>query len=224
MATAIISVVLFRQLNFFAGMGTGYLVLGFLSLLAVFHMAALIAGFFTKGPSRKMGLLLACIAMLPIGYYSAAKLSDQIHFHYYAPSERFSENLASPIPESVENIRFIPFEDSIEPHLMLIFTIDPAALKAIIKANSFVEIDEVGFRRVDDLFTNSEYLPLGENELFYQRTDELGEGHTLKVSSDFTRAIYRRESANYYRDRSWESEWSQRLEEESLARLRRSNS
>lgn len=189
----------------FAGMGTPDLVMGILAGVAASHLAGLLVGFAFERVSKISAVVVCAICLVPLGFLSVLHVKDAIHLNYYAPSERFRDNLADPIPRSVSNIRFVPLKECYEPNLILRFSISPEDLEKVIHDKGFLRIDAEGFRRPDDLFTHEEYLPMEGRPSFYLATDRFGEVHTLKVSEDRRSVIYRRESSAYYRYRYWET-------------------
>jgi hypothetical protein len=200
--------------NPFAGMGTGILIATLVGHVVVAHLLAGGIGCFLLRPSWHRVVLVASIAMFPAILFSLQQTRDAWYLRYEAVYDRFRDNLVSPIPASVSDLRFVPLKEMHETHLMFRFTIAPEDLHRIIRSRHFIEIDRTQFRRPDDLFIHTNYLPVSEPARFYILNDieggyperGIGEGYTLKVSADQRDVIFRRESAAYYLYRYWESE------------------
>lgn len=212
--TFLASIFIIRAWNPFYGMGTGDAMLMIFGGMLLFHLFALIAGFVPIEKTWWRAFVVIAIAMFPAALFSLVEGQNALHLHYVAVYDRFRDNLASPIPESVEDLEFISLEEKHAPNLSFRFKISPDDLDKIIEAKTFVEIDRTQFPRPDDLFIYPEYLPLKEPTKFYIFEDidqgypdeGIGELYTLKVSADRREVIFRRESATYYFYRYWEGE------------------
>lgn len=202
----------------FAGPSTGYVIRGVLLSMVVTHAIGLGIGLYYVRITFVSSLIVCTACLMPVGVLAYGSVQDHIYLKYYAASDRFRDELLDPIPVSVNNLSFVPLEQSIETHLMLRFEIDPTDLDRIIHTYGYKEV-EGEFRRPDDYFTCENYLPLEGKARFYQAIDEGDEGYTLKVSGDRRTVIFRRESASYYHYRYWENGHNQQRQAEVFGRL-----
>ncbi len=224
----IVSIIIIRAWEPFAGMGTVSLVVVLLGSLLVSHFISGMIGRVLLKQTWKRVFIVLLVAMLPTFVYSIFETYDVWYDRYQKVYDRFRDYLADPIPMSVSNLKFIPFEKKHETHLMFQFTISPDDLEKIIRIKGFQKIGTKSFRRPDDLFTHPEYLPLPEPAEFYiiindvnTYPDEgIGTGYTLKVSAD-RHVIFRREDATYYKYQSWKNDLSRESEREFLESLRK---
>jgi len=209
-----ISVFGLRGVDVFAGPSTGDAVLALLGMFVVFHVAAFNIGLCMPRPNRYRLPAVVLVALSPIGVLYVDSFYDTIVRAPRRPYERFCDYLVSPIPSSVSDLEFVPVEEKHSTHLMLRFSISSNDLDSIIKQLGFVLTSPADFRCPVDEFKNPKYLPLPGPAAFYTYEDHergypepgWGAGHTLKVSSDRTQAIYRTETAQFYRYRSWEKD------------------
>lgn len=214
MATFAISFVGLSGIDVFAGPSTGDAVLALLAYFVVFHAVAFFAGLFLNEPNAFRAPVVLAIALLPIGLLYVGELYDRLVLAPQRPYARFRELVVSPIPDSVTNLEFVPFEETGSTHLTLRFRIAPEDLDILIEKRGFVVTNLNDFRCPVDEFKNPYFLPLPGPVTYYTYEDNesgypepgWGDGHTLKVSRDRTRVIYRHESAPFYRYRYWESD------------------
>ena len=211
----VVSVILLGSLDLFMGPDTGDAILVILGGIAVAHLIAFVTGFFL--PRRKLlsHIILIGIALVPIGFLCAMSMKATHYLKHEAVYDRCRDSLLDPIPDSVTDLEFVDLDESGDTHLMFRFNIDPQDLDALIEQRGFRRIEAKEFRSPLDRFRDPDYLSLGlgstatfyaieDNEMGYPEPG-WGEGLTLKVNAERNRVIFRRESAIYYRNRSWES-------------------
>lgn len=214
LASLIGSLLILIKFTPFAGMGMGVLIDFLLGSVVTAHMVAAIVGAFLIQQGRSRLAIVLSVALFPATMLLLFRSWDAYHLRYVAVYDRFRDNLMNPIPDSVSDLKFVSFHEKGESHLMFRFEIDPDDLEKIIQCKGFKRIDKTQFRRWNDLFTDTRYLPLEEPVAFYIFEDldggykdlGIGEGYTLKVSADRTHVIFRRESAAYYRYKHWAHE------------------
>jgi hypothetical protein len=80
-----------------------------------------------------LGLFLVDVLPYLVAAVVLLALLGILLWRRFAAIASFRDNLCSPIPTSVSNLRFVPLEEQIHPHpdLMFRFDIDPADLDAI---------------------------------------------------------------------------------------------
>ncbi|MBX9627851.1 MAG: hypothetical protein K2X82_28895 [Gemmataceae bacterium] len=136
----------------------------------IIHGAAAIVALYPRRATRVSCLIIFCVPFLPAGCEMVFRARRAYEWRYVLPADRFRDNLASPVPASVSNLRFVPLDESKRPDLMLRFDIAPADLDEILARQGFrrVSLDEL--LRHDDLFRDPSYLPIdGDDELFQAR-------------------------------------------------------
>jgi hypothetical protein len=167
------------------------------------HVLAGIVGLLLPKLTKVSWALVLSIALVIPGCYVISNIHSRASFRALV-YDRFRDNLQSPIPASVSNLRFVPLEEQVRPDLMFRFDIDPADLDAILERLKLARIDPKSMLNPKDFFQHPYYMPLeGEYRLF-QGKDKFGEVLTIKTNESHSHAIYRRESSNFYKFRWWE--------------------
>ena len=202
--TFIISLFAAPAVLWFAGMGTGILVAIFLISLAVTHIIAFVIGLAVRKNTWRTIVLLCGIALLPPIYFGAIKLHDAWYVRFRAVYDRFRDNLANPIPNSVSHLEFVSSKEAFTSALFFRFDIAPDDLDKIIRVKGFRKIGVNEFARKDDLFTFQKYLPLSEPTSFYIHEDDYsGNVDILKVSSEKEKVIFRQQAFIFYTNEDW---------------------
>ncbi|BDS07495.1 hypothetical protein NT6N_25350 [Oceaniferula spumae] len=211
--TMVLSVISLGSLDLFMGPDTGDGIVMILGGILIVHMFAFAVGFIL--PRRKIFsyIVLVCLALTPIGFLIADGIKQAHYLKYEAVYDRFREMLIDPIPESVTDLEFVDDDASEDFHLKFRFQIDPSDLDQIIEKRGFERITPDQFRDPTDAFRDPSYLPMDSPVTFYTIEDNVGgypepswgDGYTLKVNAGRNSVIFRRESAQHYRYRYWES-------------------
>jgi hypothetical protein len=186
------------------------------------HLAAASVGVLLRRATVWSGLGLFALAFFPAGLEATAQLRNAAYLRNQAPYDRFRDYLASPVPASVSNLRFVPLEEQIRPDLMLRFDIAPEHLDSIIASLRLRRVTPDELLNPKDFFRLPYYLPIdGEYHLF-QGEDEYGSVLTVKANVAHSHTVFRKESASTYRDRRWETAppIQIKMDEEALARLK----
>lgn len=217
----VLSFLIFQGVGLMPGEAIECMALG----LLVTHLAAAITGVFVRRVTVWSCLILFAFAFFPAGWEGVNRVRKAAHLHYQAPYDRFRDHLASPVPESVSGLHFVPLEDAIHPDLMFRFDIAPADLDAIIQRLNLKRGTADQLLNPQDFFHFPYYLPLGDDFHLFQGTGRYEEVLTIKTNDSHTRAVFRMESSSYYRDRMWEngSEVQKRMDRDALDRAWRKN-
>lgn len=133
----------------------------------VFHLIAIIFGFTFRRVTKSSCAVVFCISFFPGLIGLIQNISIDLRLRYFAPRERFKENLASQIPDSVKNLRFVHKEYL--NALVFEFDIDPQAFDVIIERNKFARVDHTKIVNI-----NQYYIPKGEEFEMYQATGPQG--------------------------------------------------
>lgn len=213
LASFVASLIGLKSLNLFMGPDTGDAIGLILVGLLGMHFLAFLIGLFLPPRMVSNHLALVATAILPIGLLAAASIKESRYLKNEAVFDRFRDSLHNPIPESVRELKFIDYEESKDTHLSFRFRINPADLDRIIEHRGFQQITPDQFRNPTDHFRDMAYLPMDGPVTFYTIEENKGgypepgwgEGYTLKVNGTRDAVIFRRESAMFYRNRSWES-------------------
>ncbi len=187
------------------------------------HVIAAVVGLLFRRASVRSCALVFAIAFFPGCVDGVSEIQKAIHLNYFAPYDRFRENVASPVPNSVSNLRFLPLDEQIRPDGMFEFDIDPVDLDTILANLKLKRVDPTKMLNPKDYFQYPFYLPVGGAYHVFQGTDRFDEVLTIKANESHTHAVFRRESSGFYRDRGWENgnPTIVRMEEEALERLKR---
>jgi hypothetical protein len=171
-------------LNPFPGQVIDFMVGG----VCVAHLAALVAiPFFQRSTIGSVAFLLV-ISTSAIVTFSCVAVADKVYLKYYAVSDRFRENVASPIPKSVRNLAFVSDKDQRDADLMLEFDISPAELDQVIDSLHLREVPPVGLH------------------CFYKGFRQNGDAVTIKTNESRTHAVFRLDSSSRFRYQSLKSE------------------
>jgi len=156
------------------------------------HCVAFVVGVFIPRISAASCVIVFAFAFSLTGVSAINKVRLERYIRYSAVYDRFRENVACPIPESVSNLSFQMHVD-VPGNLSLKFDIAKSDLDAIIRNLKLRLLAPDDLSNRDDLFRNSSYLPLeGQYELF-QGIDEHEDILTLKSNEQHTQAVFRRE-------------------------------
>jgi hypothetical protein len=187
------------------------------------HAVALAVGLLIPKRSIASCALVFCIAFFFTAYFGVGAYNRWRYHKYHAPYDRFRDYLASPVPQSVSNLRFVPFEDSITPDLMFQFDIDPADMDAILKNLKLEQVDPHKMLNPKDFFQYPYYLPIEGGYHFFQGKDKSGNVLTIKTNELHSHAIFRQEWSRMYDEREWDSPNPniRQMNEEHLERLQR---
>jgi hypothetical protein len=171
-----------------------------------------------------VGLLVACsgagIARL-LRVDGVSQIQEHLSPEYQVPFDRFRDNLVSPVPKSVANLRFVALNEQIRPDLMLQFDIDRADLDAILQEVGLKPVAPDTMLNPNDCFRFAYYMPIEGDYHLFQGKDKVGEVLTVKTSESHSHAIFRRETSQFYRDRGWENGRLCERDEESLEKIRK---
>ena len=190
------------------------------------HVVAVIVGLLIPKVSKVSCVIVFGIAFSSTGCFGVEAIQKRLYLRYYAAYDRFQDNLASPVPKSVSNLRFIWSGESIHPDLMFQFDIDPADMDAILKTLKLERVVPNRMLNPKDFFQYPYYIPIEGKYHLFQGKDKFDEVLTIKTNESHSHAIFRKESSSIYRDRRWESgnPTILRIENEALERLKRLHS
>jgi hypothetical protein len=186
-------------------MGTGMLVGTWLGAVAVSHLAAGIAGLLFLNVTWRRHVIVLSVALLPALLFSLSQLRDAYYLRYQAVYDRFRDELANPIPNSVRNLRFNPLSETINADLSFRFDIDPKDLGDILSSKHLQPVESDSLMCPQDYFKYPYYLPVRGNFVLYQGRDKDGGVLTLKVTEAHDHAVFRKESEAYYKYHYWDS-------------------
>jgi hypothetical protein len=187
------------------------------------HALAAVVGLLVPNASKLSCAVVFAIAFFSTGCLGIGRIKGAVYLRYYAPYDRFRDHLASPVPKSVSNLRFLSLEEQIRPDLMFEFDIDPSDMDAILRGMKLERVDPGNMLNPKDFFQHPYYMPVAGTFHVFQGRDGYDDVLTIKTNESHSHAIFRRESSNFYRDRSWETcpEIQLRMDKEALERLRR---
>ena len=214
-----VSLMLMRRVGLMPGEALDCLAAGF---LLVHGLAAFVAILLRRVTVLSCFAVFAA-AFLPCGgCLGIEQTRDAIQHRYYYPYDRFRDNLG-PVPGSVTNLRFVTMEEGIRPDLMFQFDIAPADLDAILEQKQLKRVDPAAMLNPKDFFQYPYYMPIGGDFHLFQGTGEYGNVLTIKTNETHSHAIFRKESSNFYGDRSWETRPAIQIQmdNDALERLRR---
>jgi len=216
------SILIIRLLDPFAGMGTGALVAFLFGAVAVSHLAAGIVGSLLLNRTWRRHTIVLSIAMLPALLFSLSKLREAYYLRYQAVYDRFRDELANPIPNSVRKLEFNPISEAINADLSFRFDIDPKDLRSIISSKELNPVRPDDLLCPQDYFKYPYYLPVRGEFVLYQGHDKDGDVLTLKVTEAHDHAVFRKESEAYYRYHYWDANPTLvKMGQEDLERLKR---
>ncbi len=218
----VLSFMLLRRVGLMPGEVLDCMAFGFLLFYAVAAVAALLI--------RRVSILSCSIvfalAFLPTGgCLGVQETRKEINYRYYLPFDRFRDNLATPVPKSVSNLRFVSMEEGVSTDLMFQFDIDPADVEAILKWRKLERVDPKNMLNPKDFFQYAYYMPVEGGYHVFQGKDKFDDVLTIKTNESHSHAIFRKESSSIYRDRRWENESpiTLQMDNEALERLKRKN-
>ena len=217
----VLSFMLLRRVGLMPGEVLECMAIGFLLFYAV---VAFVATLIRKA-SVPSCIIVFAIAFIPGGCLGIGEIQKGIQYRYYLPYDRFRDNLLSPVPKSVANLRFVSWEEGISSNLMFQFDIDPADLDAILMNLNMKRVERANMRNPKDFFQHSFYMPIEGDYHLFQGADKYDDVLTIKTNESHTHAIFRKESASFYRDRMWENGNPTiiQMDNEALDQLRRKN-
>ena len=198
----VISFMLLRRVGLMPGEVLECMAFGFLLFYAVAAVVALLI--------PRASILSCCIvfalAFLPTGgCLGLQEIRKEINHRYYLPYDRFADHLASPVPKSVSNLRFVSMEEGVGTDLMFQFDIDPADLDFIMKNLNMKQVDPNNMLNPKDFFQYPYYMPIEGGYHLFQGKDKYEEVLTIKTNESHSHAVFRIESSSTYRDRRWET-------------------
>lgn len=185
----ILSFVIFTHADLFSPGGEAIDAAAFGILLT--HIFALVVSLFIPRLS-----FVSCVIVFSISFSLPAVMGienyQRWHYRrYQAVYDRFRDNLVSPIPASVTNLRFVKLEEQIRPDLAFRFDIDVDDLDELFKRLQLVKVAPKDMLDPKDPFQRPYYMPLeGEWEVF-QGKDRYDEVLTIKTNKAHTHAIFR---------------------------------
>lgn len=214
-----LSFMVLRWIDPFPGQAIDAMVFGVLFT----HVVAAIVGLFIPKASKVSCVIVFAIAFFSTGCFGLDAIQKARYLRYYAAYDRFQDHLASPVPKSVVNLRFVSLEEGISTDLMFQFDIDPADMDAILKNLQMEKVDPDKMLNPKDFFQYPYYMPIAGGYHVFQGKDKFDEVLTIKTNESHSHAIFRKESSNIYRDRRWESgnPTILQMDNESLERLKR---
>ena len=218
----VFSILLLPQIVPFDPEGAGAMAAVFGVLLG-HGVAAVVSLLWPKISIKSCGIVF-CIAFFFTGCFSVEAIQRWRYLHYQAAYDRFRDHVASPIPKSVSNLRFVGLEDGISTDLMFRFDIAPEDLDAILTNLRMARVDPKTLPNPKDFFQHPYYLPIDDEDFeLYQGKDRHEEMLTIKTNKSHTHAIFRKESSGIYRDRRWENlpEIQIKMDNEALLKLKR---
>jgi hypothetical protein len=174
------------------------------TVLAGHAVAALVSLFIPKTSILSCGIVFF-IAFFFTGCIGGYAIRDWAYLRYQAANDRFRDNLTSPIPKSVANLRLVSLWEMIRPDLMFQFDIDPADMDAILKKLKLERVDPNKMLNPKDFFAHAYYMPIEGNYHLFQGMDKFNEVLTIKTNESHSHAIFRKESSDFYRDQRWET-------------------
>ena len=160
--------------------------------MLLIHGASAVVALLPRRATLASGVIIFCVPFLPAGCEMTARVRESYRMRYVLPGDRFRDHLASPVPASVANLRFVPLSESRRPDLMFRFDIAPADLDDILARRGFKRVSPAELLRHDDLFRDPAYLPLGEGDQLFQAQDQWGTVMVIKTNGAHTHAIFRR--------------------------------
>ncbi|WP_435018042.1 hypothetical protein TA3x_005681 [Tundrisphaera sp. TA3] len=192
----------------FSPEGSGALV----TLIAVVfgHTIATIAGLCFSKSTKVSCTIVFGIAFFFTGCFAVESSMNAVrrglYMRYQAPYDRFRDLIASPIPESVANLRIPELDESITDDVEIEFDIDPRYMNHILADSKWVKKDSTELLNPKDFFQYDYYMPLnGDYHIYQQSNSSPGDSIlTMKLSAKHDHAIFRREDFSFYRDRLWE--------------------
>ncbi len=214
-----LSLLVIQRVGLMPGEAIDGMVCGFL----IFHGLAALVGTVIRKVSLLSCILVFSIAFFPGGAVSVQLIHEAIYLKFHAPYDRFRDHLASPVPDSVSNLHFVPLDEQIHPDLMLEFDIAPKDMDAILESLNLKQVDPAKMLNPKDFFQHLFYMPVEGVYHVFQGTDEFGEVLTIKTNELHSHAVFRMESSDFYHDRGWENGNPTiiRMDEEDLERLKR---
>jgi hypothetical protein len=188
----------------------------------VIHGAAIVVALFLRRATLVSCAMIFGIAFFPAACAVMAGMRQSYRMQYVLPGDRFRDHLASPVPASVSDLRFVPLEEQIRPHLMFRFDIAADDLDALIAKLALKRVEPESLLNPLDFFRYPHYLPLEGPYHVFQGADHYGEVLTIKTNAEHSHAIFRKESSGFYRDRSWEggNPTLRQMEDEELAAMK----
>jgi hypothetical protein len=172
--------------------------------LIVIHVIAAVVGLLFHKASLFSCVTVFAISFLPCGGCLAVEKIQNTIKHSNAPYDRFRENLVTPVPASVSNLRFVPLDEQIRPDLAFRFDIAPEDLDAILTKLNMKQVDPTNMLNPSDYFQYPFYLPMVGPYQVFQGTDKYGQVLTIKTNELHSHAIFRSESSSFYGERKWE--------------------
>ena len=187
------------------------------------HAVALVVGLFFSRASVKSCAIVFGVAFLFTAWMSVDAIQEWRYLRYQAVYDRFQDTLASPVPKSVSNLRFVSLEEGIVTDLMFEFDIDPADMDAILARLKLERVDHKNMLNPKDFFQHAYYMPVDGDYQVFQGKDKFDEVLTIKTNGSHTHSVFRKESSGKYRDREWENGNPAiiRMDNDALERLRR---
>lgn len=164
---------------------------GVIGMLLI-HGAAAVGALFPRRATAASCVVIFCVPFLPAGCEMGFSVRRAYHRRYVLPADRFRDHLASAVPPSVTNLRFVPLSESKLPDLMFRFDIAPADLDDILAERGFKRVSPGELPRQNDLFRDPGYLPLGGDDQTFQGQDKWGTVMVIKTNGTHTHAIFRR--------------------------------
>src|SRR5262245_49196182 len=127
-------------------------------VVLVFHAVAAVVGFVFRKVSVLSCAVVFGLAFLPGGCEGVSQVRRAYNMAYVLPFDRFQDHLG-PVPASVNNLHFVPLEESITPNLMFQFDIAASDLDDKLKQLNMSRVDPNAMRNPKDFFQHSFYMP-----------------------------------------------------------------
>ncbi len=148
---------------------------GMFAVYAVFavlfgHAVAAVVSLFIRRTNIWSCGIVFVVAFFFTGCFSVNAMQDWAYLRYQAAYDRFRDNLASPIPRSVSNLRLVSLKEQIRPDLMLEFNIDPADMDAILKTRKLEQVDPNNMLNPKDFLLSTRFFSLvgGVFQVFFR--------------------------------------------------------
>jgi hypothetical protein len=190
----VLSFIVLRWVDPFPGQAIDVIV----SAVLLTHAVAVIISSLIPKVSKVSCVIVFGIAFSSAGCLGVGAIQKARYLRYYAAYDGFQDNLASPVPKSVSNLRFVWLEEGISSDLMLQFDIDPADMDTILKTLKLERVEPDRMLNPKDVFQHPNYMPIDGKYHLFQGKDKFDEVLTIKTNEPHSHAIFRKESSSIY--------------------------
>lgn len=207
--------------------GEAYDLIGWVIL--IFHATAAGVGVLFPRASIRSCLIVSSIALIPACHRGFGIVYETLQHRYYLPYTRFKRCVASPVPKSVTNLRFVSYEEALGSGTFLRFDIDPTELNRLLRSLNMKAVAAQGLLNPDDNFQYAFYLPIQGDYHLYQVLTESTEDATpliltAKLNASHSHAVFRIERSRSNGKWDWEievDELSLPMKRDGLERLKK---